>query len=88
MVQNERQDELFDEAEDAQIGVAADLVESTLLLRGQEGKRLHPGQRLGQERLREVEALFYAAAPSALRVARRCERPGGGSGSEVAPRPA
>src|SRR5262249_25530811 len=60
MVEHEGQDELLDQAEDAEIGMAADLVQRALL--GGRGKAGLPAARqaLGHDRPREVEPLAVA----------------------------
>jgi hypothetical protein len=55
VVEHERQDELLAQAEHAEVGVAADLVEHALLARGQERELARAGERLRHERPPEVE---------------------------------
>jgi hypothetical protein len=87
VVQHEGQDELLDEAEQAQVRVGADLVEGSPLGRQQELERPHPRQGLGQERPAEVQGPGLAEdvldAPGdpfrggeclSVRVQRRCSR--------------
>ncbi len=60
VVEHEGQDELLDEAEHVEVAVAADLVERQPLAGPQEVEPLDAGERLRQERLREVEPLVAA----------------------------
>jgi hypothetical protein len=60
MVEDERQNELFDHAEDRQIGVAADLVQHALLNRRQKRQFFGAGEAFRHERLGEVERLAFA----------------------------
>src|SRR4029453_2741374 len=60
MVQHERQNKLFDKSEDAQVGIASNLIKYLFLFISQEGKRLHACQGFGHKGPREVEPLFTA----------------------------
>src|SRR5687768_12394161 len=55
MIEHERQDELLDQAEDAQIFVPADLIERAPLRGIEAGRRLGAGKSLRQEVAAEVE---------------------------------
>jgi len=58
MVQYEWQYEFFNESEDTEVRIASDLIENAFLLFGKKRQRLRIRQRLGHERLREVEAFL------------------------------
>ena len=60
MVEDEGEDELLDQAEDAEVGVPPDLVERPPPVRRQECELFHPRQRLGHQRFGEVEPLVAA----------------------------
>src|ERR1051326_3766254 len=60
MVQHKRQDELFHEAKDAQVRVAANLVQNQLLFAIEKRKLPDTRERFRHERLGEVEPLLAA----------------------------
>src|SRR5690349_15279846 len=60
VVQHKRQDELFNETEDAQIRVAANLIQNQLLFAIEKPELLDARQRLRHERPGEVEPLLAA----------------------------
>ena len=60
MVEHERQDELLDQAEGVEVAVGADVVQLEPPLGIEEVERAGAGERLGHERLAEVEAALAA----------------------------
>jgi hypothetical protein len=60
VVQHERQDEFFDQAERVEITIAANLVEKDLLLVAQKLDRIHSRERVRHEGPGEIEALVAA----------------------------
>src|SRR6185369_7024329 len=75
VVQHERQNELFDDAEGAEIAVAANLIEQELLVAAQKIQRIHSRERVRHEWPGEIEALFAAnnVFDSPVRFYRSCQ---------------
>src|SRR6187551_3552851 len=75
MIQHERQNELLDEAECVEIAVAPNLVQQNLLCAGEKIHRTCSRQRVGHERLPEIESLVTAdnVFDSPVRFYRGCQ---------------
>jgi hypothetical protein len=58
VVQYEWQYEFFDKAKDTEVSIASDLIKNALLFLREKRERLRLGQRLGHERLREIESFL------------------------------